>query len=395
MEWAWVIAVLGVAGILCLQFWHKRRFARLQHEADARLAVAHQAARRELLDLQARQKAVLDSMNEGILILDPEDRIELFNSAYLKLLNQPSELRGKTVLEAMRLHELQEMVEGLTEDQKRSIREIRLPDDRWIQVSGSVIASEDNKRNGSVLVFHDLTQLKRLQRTREDFVANVSHELRTPLSLIKGAAETLLDSAPQDREVNDRFLHMIDRNAERLRLLIEDLLVISELESGKVALNPTEVNLKDIVSRVVAELSSSAGGAGTKVCNQVPDLELTADPGRLEQVFFNLIENAIKYGRQGGEVRVSATVSQEGQITAEVRDDGPGIPPEAIDRIFERFFRIDKARSRERGGTGLGLAIVKHIVQSHSGKVWVESKLGKGSAFFVSLPVNRPERAPR
>jgi two-component system phosphate regulon sensor histidine kinase PhoR len=229
-----------------------------------------------------------------------------------------------------------------------------------------------------------------LERTREEFVANVSHELRTPLSLIKGYVETLLDGAKDNPEVATKFLQTIQRNAERLQFLIEDLLTISELESGRIKMNLHSVRLHSLVDRVLEDLKPQAQSRRVELKNDVPELTARADADRLQQVFGNLIANAIKYGREGGHVGVSAHLLDGNAIELCVQDDGPGIPAESLERVFERFYRVDKARSREQGGTGLGLSIVKHIVQSHGGKVWAKSEPGTGAAFYFTLPL-KPE----
>jgi two-component system phosphate regulon sensor histidine kinase PhoR len=269
--------------------------------------------------------------------------------------------------------------------------ELKLPElsERWLQVNAAVITNSAGEREGTILVFHDLTRLKQLERTREEFVANVSHELRTPLSLIKGYVETLLDGAKDNPEVAVKFLQTIDRNARRLDLLIQDLLAISKLESGQMKLDRQAVALRPIVDEMFGSFKERAAGRGVKFASTLPELVAHADPDRLQQVFANLLDNAVKYGRDGGAVTVSARRTEQDMIEVAVQDDGPGIPAEALERVFERFYRLDKARSREQGGTGLGLAIVKHIVQNHGGKVWVKSELGRGATFFFTLPAAR------
>jgi two-component system phosphate regulon sensor histidine kinase PhoR len=255
-----------------------------------------------------------------------------------------------------------------------------------LQVNAAAIFNSAGEREGTILVFHDLTRLKQLERTREEFVANVSHELRTPLSLIKGYVETLLEGARNNPEVAERFLRIIERNAQRLDLLIQDLLTISALESGRVKLNVQPVELRPLADKVFTDLKARAEEKDVKLVNQLNDLVAAADAHRLEQVFANLVDNAIKYGRTQGSVTVGGQKTDAGKIEVFVQDDGPGIPPEALDRVFERFYRVDKARSREQGGTGLGLSIVKHIVQNHGGEVWANSEPGKGATFFFTLP---------
>jgi two-component system phosphate regulon sensor histidine kinase PhoR len=266
--------------------------------------------------------------------------------------------------------------------------ELRLPGEpeRWLQINAAALTDAQRRKLGTIFVFHDLTRLKRLERTREEFVANVSHELRTPLSLIKGYVETLLDGARDNPEVADRFLKIIERNANRLDLLIQDLLTISALESGRMKLELQPVDLHELANRVFAQLHSKADGKKVSLVNELPALIALADPNRLDQVLTNLVDNAIKYGRAEGGVVVGGKKLTSGALEIFVRDDGPGIPAEALGRVFERFYRVDKARSRDQGGTGLGLAIVKHLVQAHGGEVRGASEIGKGTTFFFTLP---------
>src|SRR6267142_1733190 len=342
------------------------------------------------IDAQAQQQVLFNSMLEGLLLLDGKRRIYLANRAFKNLFSLKTELRGKTVMEALRLHELAELVARVETEGQVFDYELKLPElsGRWLRVNAAVISNSAGEREGTILVFHDVTRLKQLERTREDFVANVSHELRTPLSLIKGYVETLLDGAKDNPEVAAKFLQTIERNADRLKLLIEDLLTISELESGRVKLNPQVVALRPAVDKVLDDLKVHAGARNMNMFNRTPELSLRADSNRLEQVLANLIENAIKYGRPNGNVNIEAGPAPDGFVEIRVTDDGPGIPREALERIFERFYRVDKARSREQGGTGLGLSIVKHIVQTHGGKVWAKSELGRGATFFFTMPLN-------
>jgi two-component system, OmpR family, phosphate regulon sensor histidine kinase PhoR len=337
---------------------------------------------------QDQQQVIFDSMIEGLLLLDEHGRIQLANRAFADLFGITSDIRGWTIIEALRLHELAALVNSLETQKQVSGFELKVPGptERWLQINAAAIFNGGGKRHGTVLVFHDLTRLKQLENARQEFVANVSHELRTPLSLIKGYVETLLDGARDNPETATRFLQTIDRNAERLKLLIEDLLAISELESGRVKLNLQAVALGSSVTKVLEDFKARAAAKSVTLVNQAPDLAVRADPDRLEQVLGNLVDNAIKYGRAGGTVTVGARPTDAGQVEVSVQDDGPGIPPDALERIFERFYRVDKARSREQGGTGLGLAIVKHLVQSHGGRVWASSQLNQGATFCFTLP---------
>ena len=255
------------------------------------------------------------------------------------------------------------------------------------QINAVALRDPDRLHAGTLFVFHDLTQQTRLADQRREFVANVSHELRTPLSLIKGYTETLLAGAKDDPETAARFLQTIDKHADRLTFLIEDLLTISKLESGQVIMNLQPTALREVAAQVLEDLRAKAAERATTLRNEVPaHLLVHGDGDRLQQVLSNLIDNAIKYGRANGRVVVGARSLHEDIIEAWVADDGVGIPVESRERIFERFYRVDKGRAREQGGTGLGLSIVKHIVQAHGGEVRVESDLGKGSCFYFTLP---------
>jgi two-component system phosphate regulon sensor histidine kinase PhoR len=316
------------------------------------------------------------------------------NRAFGTLFGVSSDVRSRTIIEAVRHHELAELVQEVSAESPVIDEEIKLsvPAERWLLVNASVLTNEAGEHHGAVLVFHDLTRMKKLELARKDFVANVSHELRTPLSLIKGYVETLLDGAKDDPEVSLKFLRTIERNADRLKLLIEDLLTISELEAGRIELQVQTVQLQALTGKVLEDLQRRAASKQISLNNHVPDLCVEGDPGRLEQVLGNLVDNAIKYGRAGGKVVVDARPSgNDGLIEMSIADNGPGIPPDALERIFERFYRVDKARSREQGGTGLGLSIVKHIVQSHGGTVWARSELGHGATFYFTVRQSREE----
>ena len=382
------LTILAVAAAIGIHFWWRQRFRRQQRQLQADMEDFQRREQQTAVDAKAQQQVLFNSMLEGLLLLDRNRRIYLANRTFKNLFGLKTELRGKTIMEALRVHELAALVERVESDGQVFDYELKLPElsERWLQVNAAAIFNSAGEREGTILVFHDLTRLKQLERTREEFVANVSHELRTPLSLIKGYVETLLDGARNNPEVADRFLKIIERNTQRLDLLIQDLLTISALESGQVKLNLQPVALRPLVEKVLADLKKPAGVREVNLVNELPDLTMTGDASRLEQVFANLVDNAIKYGRTQGTVTVGGRKADANKIEVFVRDDGPGIPPESLDRIFERFYRVDKARSREQGGTGLGLSIVKHIVQNHGGEVWAKSELGKGTTFFFTLP---------
>lgn len=338
---------------------------------------------------RVRQQTLFNSMIEGVILLDTLGRVQLVNESLRKGFGITADVRGQTIMEVFRWHELAALSERLQKE--KSISEVELESQRagrrfWL-ISAALVSDRQGGPQGQIFVFHDVTRIKELEGIRKDFVGNVSHELRTPLSLIKGFAQTLLDGAKDDPEQSVRFLQKIDKHSDRLLFLIEDLLAISRLESGQIALNVQPVNLHDTAQRILDDLGARAAARRTVLENRIPaNLAIWADAERLQQVFFNLTENAIKYGKAEGRVTVEARETEGQKVDILVSDDGPGIPPESIGRVFERFYRADRARSRESGGTGLGLAIVKHIVQAHGGEAWVKSEPGKGAHFHCALP---------
>lgn len=384
-----LLTLLVVLLVMHLQL-HKR-IHRLELDSREQLTELQRRYEGQALQMQTQQETLFNSMIEGLLLLDENERIQLANRAFVQLFGVTVDVHGKTVLEVLRQHELAKLVEKVAAQKQVLGHELKLGglSERWLQINAAAIFNGEGKQQGTILVFHDLTRLKQLERTREEFVANVSHELRTPLSLIKGYTETLLDGAKDNPEVETKFLQTIQRNSERLQFLIEDLLTISELESGRLKMNLQSVRLRSLVDRVLEDFKTQAESRRVELKNEVPDVTARADSDRLQQVLGNLIGNAIKYGRNDGHVGVTGHLSNGNSIELCVQDDGPGIPPESLERVFERFYRVDKARSREQGGTGLGLSIVKHIVQSHGGKVWAKSELGKGAAFYFTLPAKQ------
>jgi two-component system phosphate regulon sensor histidine kinase PhoR len=240
---------------------------------------------------------------------------------------------------------------------------------------------------GVLLVLHDVTELRRLERVRSEFVANVSHELRTPLTCIKGYLETLLDGALDDRAHARRFLEVAGTHAERLDRLIDDLLELSNIESGRVTLVPKRLDLGEVVAGVAAMFERRTGQSHQTLERTVPvGLSVQADRDRLVQILVNLVDNAVKFTPEGGRIGIEAGPAGDGRVEIRVSDTGIGIPSTDLPRITERFYRVDKDRSREVGGTGLGLAITKHLVQAHGGELHVESALGQGTTVTFTLP---------
>ena len=389
--WQAAVVVLVLA-LVAGGFFFQRRLvsseqtvAQLRRERDAT-----EERQRELEDqAKAERQTLFNSMIEGVVLLDRAGRIQLVNQSLEKQFALSVDVRGQTLAEAFRRPELTQLLSRLeTQGHVLSCElEVGGAPPSYLEVTAATVFDREGRSQGAILVFHDLTRIRLLENTRREFVANVSHELRTPLSLIKGYVETLLDGAIHDPDLSAKFLQTIERHSNRLTNLIEDLLTISRLESGQITLQLRAIPLRPFAASLIAELQSRAKERGTTIVNEIPEqLHGRADPDRLEQVFVNLVDNAIKYGRAKGNVIVKGRAIN-GHVELCVADDGPGIPPEACERVFERFYRVDKARSRDSGGTGLGLAIVKHIVQSHGGKVWVESEVGQGAEFYFTLPV--------
>ena len=388
--WWWIVLVVAVALAAVLARWQSMRH-RKERADSARAHDEALARQREEIggQFQARQQALFNSMIEGILLLDRSGRIQMINESLRKYFDVSTDIRGLTIMEAFRWHELAALAARLQGDKKISDAELEIhrARRRFWQVNAAMVADHNGVEQGQLLVFHEITRLKELENVRSEFVGNVSHELRTPLSLIKGFTETLLDGALKDPQQATRFLQKIDKHSDRLLFLIEDLLAISRLESGQVALNVQHIDLHDLAQRVLDDLAARAATRKTTLENQIaPQTTVWADADRLQQVLFNLADNAIKYGKSEGRVTVGARAAGSEKMEVFVADDGPGIPPDSIVRVFERFYRVDRARSRESGGTGLGLAIVKHIVQAHGGEAWVKSELQKGATFYFTLP---------
>jgi two-component system phosphate regulon sensor histidine kinase PhoR len=354
--------------------------------------LAEQRLRRdaELREQSQRTAALFDRMVEGLIVVDAGGRIRVANRAAAALFGFEPPAAGKTILEATRHHEVAAVVARLDREAEVLGHELRIDSmetPRFLQVNALALRDAGGASDGAIVVFHDLTRLRQLEGVRQEFVANVSHELRTPLSLIKSATETLIEGGKEDPAALSRFLQIIDKHANRLALLIDDLLLLSTLDSGGLRLDRQPVPFRTTVQDAIDDLQPRALARDVALVNSVPgSLVALADNDRMRQVISNLLDNAIKYGRAGGRTSVEGRVLPSGRIEIMVIDDGPGIPKESQERIFERFYRVDKARSREQGGTGLGLAIVKHVVQAHGGDVRLESEPGGGSTFIFTLP---------
>ncbi len=337
------------------------------------------------------QDAVLASMVEGVLAVDVEGRILYVNEAFGRLLDiEPEKARGRTVQEAVRHHEVQDFVVATLTNAGPSEAEIvvRGVAERHLQLHGTPLADPDEQRIGGLVVVNDMTRLTRLERVRSDFVANVSHELKTPITALKGCVETLSGETSPPPADAARFTAMMSRHVCRLEAIVEDLLSLSriEFEAAREQVHRDRISIEEVLQRVAHTFAQAAEVKGITLnvkCSE--DLSAPLNGPLLEQAIGNLVDNAIKYSGEGRCVSVASR--QDGdQIVIDVADQGPGIEKKHLARIFERFYRVDTARSRALGGTGLGLSIVKHIVLAHQGNVTVESSIGSGTTFTLCLP---------
>jgi two-component system phosphate regulon sensor histidine kinase PhoR len=341
---------------------------------------------------QAKVTAILDGMVEGVIAVDGHERIVLMNERARAIFNLgAARVERKPFLEVIRNAELHEVFRASRDATAGALvrREVSLtaPAGRVLQVHGVPLLLAGGE-TGVVIVLHDITELRRLEQVRTEFVANVSHELRTPLTAIHGYVETLLGGALDEPDNARKFLEIVHRQTERLGRLINDLTDLSNIELGKVSLRLVPTTLDEVVDSVLAVIEPRArrGGVtlGAKMPRGLPPVR--ADHDRLAQILINLVDNAVKYTPDGGTVTVRASETARGTVEVSVEDTGVGIPSSDLPRITERFYRVDKARSRELGGTGLGLAIVKHLVLAHGGELHIESEVGRGTTVRFTLP---------
>ena len=355
----------------------------------------------ELSEDRSQLLAVLTSMVEGVMVLDGRGRVLQINPALERMFDVTRmEARGHPCSDVFRHPQLDTLVSTVLTKRVNEEDEILLhPSGRRLHIEASVTESDREHDACAVLVFHDMTELRRLEIIRKDFVANVSHELRTPLTSIKGYIEALLDGAKDDPETNTQFLNIILKQSDRLNLILEDLLQLSKIESGQVQFKREPLHLQSVIERTLAMIRPLAEKKGHRLISFVEDNlpAVLGDEDRLMQILSNLLDNAVKYTPDKGTITVAAhPVSDDAEqptiITAvelSVTDTGMGIPEMDRPRVFERFYRVDKARSRELGGTGLGLAIVRHLAEGLGGRVWAEANAPTGSRFVVRLPVQQ------
>ena len=380
-----------------LQFRNSDEIALLErHLNDMSLKIRDNL--QQITGEKEKADSILRCMIEGVLVLDPKGQVLVINDQAKAMFHvaEGRDLQGVSMLEISRhpeVHKILEEVLAFDFSARRYSKEVELAEERWFRVNAVRLCDSAGHRLGSILVFHDITDIKRFESMRSDFVANVSHELRTPLTAIRGYVETLLHTPPTDPQVSTQFLEIIERHSERLSRLTEDLLTLSDLESGKIQLSPQPLDVSQLIQRVFEVFRDQAIKKGVTLTQRLePGIaRLLGDLDRLQQLFINLVDNAIKYTPSGGEVSLTASLitaqNGAGQIEIAVADTGPGISERDLPRLTERFYRVDKARSRHLGGTGLGLAIVKHIVQAHRGELEIDSLINKGTTVRIRLPI--------
>ncbi len=331
--------------------------------------------------------ATLNEMREGLLVIDNDMRVVASNHAADHLFsNVPDSINARRLTQITRNPAIYDaFLDGVRGKERVGVRvETFAPDRRVFDLRVAPLHTE-NGTAGAVGVFFDVTRLERLELIRQEFLSNVSHELRTPLTSIVALAETLEAGALDDPENNRRFLAIIQKNAARMHRLIDDILELSAIEAGNVKIHSEVIPLRPLVDDIISSLSATAVPQNITIRNLIPpESEVFADPHRLMQMLTNLIDNAIKFNRDNGAVSIMFSRDDVDRITVE--DTGEGIPSHHLDRLFERFYRVDRARSRELGGTGLGLAIVKHLAKAHGGEVSVESRFSEGTRFTIELP---------
>lgn len=340
---------------------------------------------------QDRLGALIENMGSGLILIDSRGYINLVNRPYKEVFNvNSSEYLYKLYYEVIEHKGITEVVEEIFMTEQKVKKQLIIPvniERRYFEVYGVPIIGTNDEWKGILLVFHDITELKKLEQMRKDFVANVSHELKTPITSIKGFSETLLDGAMENKQTLNDFLNIILKESDRLQSLIQELLDLSKIEKQGFSLSIQQLDLADVLEDVVAIMKGKAAEKEIVLEYKREDkpVYIEGDVHRLKQVFINIISNAISYTPNQGVVYISSA-DLDSTVLTEIRDTGIGIEAGEIPRIFERFYRVDKARSRNSGGTGLGLAIVKHLVEAHKGTISVKSEVGKGTAFIIELP---------
>ncbi|MBF0233434.1 MAG: PAS domain-containing protein [Desulfamplus sp.] len=357
----------------------------------------------EKIKTTIRQKneldSVLSSMQEGVIALDQDNQIININPSAAQIFCvKPQMVQGKGLKESIRNYSLQKFIADAAQSNVPIERDIVLYDNgtkKILYIRSSPLIDIKNEKIGLLVILSDVTKLRHLEQMRQDFVANVSHELKTPLTSIKGYVETLISHHNSEQgltiEERNQFYSVIERNVNRLSTIIEELLQLSQIEQieGRLQLTMIETDLSDTITNSIQVCKKKAADKNISIeASLLSKKKINADPQLIEQAMINLIDNAIKYSHEASHITIESDInSVESEVVIRVSDNGPGIGKEHLNRLFERFYRVDKGRSRKEGGTGLGLAIVKHIVMAHNGRIDVESQLGKGSCFLIRLPV--------
>lgn len=346
---------------------------------------------------QDRLGTLIENMGSGLILIDSRGHINLINRTYKEIFNiKQEDYVNRLYYEVIEHKELSDLIEEIFMTEQKVRKQIHLSfgiDRHYFEVYGVPIIGTNDVWKGVLLVFHDITEIKKLEQVRKDFVANVSHELRTPVTSIKGFSETLLDGAMEDKQTLEAFLNIILKESDRLQSLIQDLLDLSKIEQQGYTLSIVRINIVQLLDEVFTILNGKAAEKEIDLFfeNDETEIYVEGDSYRLKQIFINLITNAINYTPNGGKVTIALKDSED-TIQTKIQDTGIGIEEKEVSRIFERFYRIDKARSRNSGGTGLGLAIVKHLVEAHKGHISVTSTLGKGTTFILELHKKFPEK---
>jgi len=338
-----------------------------------------------------RREAVLASMTDAVLAVDAHLNVTFCNQSFLHAVGDHAMAEGVPLIRVVRDPGLFRVLKQVI-DSGEAIRQrvaLSARDDQAFEVLAAPLANSSSR--GAIAILHDVTPQERLERVKRDFIANVSHEFRTPLATIRGYAETLLDGGLEDRENRRKFVEIIQASGVRLNNIAADLLTLSELEAGRPEPEPGPIPVNDAVCSAMRAVEPAARLRGLAMrADPIPDVFILGYGIRFEQALLNLLDNAVKFNRENGAIRVDVHATQDGQIDISVADTGVGIPAEDLSRIFERFYRVDKARSRQVGGTGLGLSIVKHAVEQMNGTIAVESQVGVGSRFTITLPQYAP-----
>ncbi|MBA2744227.1 MAG: PAS domain-containing protein [Chthoniobacterales bacterium] len=369
---------------------HARRAALRLEEVFLRQRELDQRASEGALDV----RTILGAMPDGLCVVDEGARVRLLNAAVRRMFRINGTSTSATLIQTFRDNLVVQVVEDALRSRSSTRGMIKLRSTsggmREVAITALPIANDTGHGGGAIVLFEDVTQLQQLEEVRRDFVSNVSHELRTPLSIFRGYLETLLDEPELPADERERILRVLEKHSTRLNSLVDDLLSLARLEAPDPHLQYSDVDVREFVERIAKDWEKRAAAKQLRiVVNAAGDLpRISVDEARLEEIVHNLLDNAVKYSNAGAQIVIAVARHRDSDVVLEVSDEGTGIAAADLPRIFERFYRADKARSREVGGTGLGLSIVKHIVQLHGGTVEAESQLGRGTTIRVVLPIS-------